>query len=88
MNNKRPLNWLRFKDMSKNQRKNYLVNKVKMPSVQAQHYLRFNQTNRTRGFLEFYSKMVAGKMELSVARLQQMVNDVEDERIFREVYYG
>jgi hypothetical protein len=88
MNNGYPINWLRFKDMSKKQRKNYLIEKVKMPSVQTQHYLKLHQTNRTKNFLESFSEMVSGKMDLSVERLQRMLIDVEGERIFREIYYA
>lgn len=79
--------WMKFKDMSKRQRNLYLMQNVRFPT-QVHQYIDGQRTNRCLEFRFEFDQMVAGKMTVSIERIQQLVNDIEMERKFREVHYG
>lgn len=79
--------WMKFKDMSKRQRSVYLKENVKVSEV-TRAYVEMHRTNRCLKFRFDWDQMVSGKLNVNVEQIQQLIDEVEKERMFRGVHYG
>jgi hypothetical protein len=78
---------MKFKDMSKRQRAVYLKENVKVSDV-TRAYVEKYRTNRCLEFRFDWDQMVDGKLDVNAAQLQELVDEVEKERLFRGVHHG